>query len=318
MSEPLVQPLTAAADRALAGGKASALGALLRAGLPVPPALVLTTHAYARFLADNALADRIEAVVRALDTSPLNLRRAADQIRQLFAAASWPGTLEDALAGGLGDLHLDAAHQLLAVRSSAPGEDLASQSFAGQLESRLGVRPGPLLAPAIRDCWASLWSARALAYRQQLGGDSSPTMALLLQSLVPARCAGVLFTCDPLRGDRGVLVIEAVRGLGKTLVDGTTTPDRWLVDKPSGAVRSYSAGDQVERLAVVAGEVRVAGLGSTEPAGPPLSASEVVALAELGRVVEATFGQPQDIEWAVRDDGSLAILQARPLTALPS
>ncbi|MBI2780875.1 MAG: hypothetical protein HYX55_03630 [Chloroflexi bacterium] len=178
----------------------------------------------------------------------------------------------------------------LAVRSSGVAEDLPGASFAGQYESVLDVRGADAIVDAARHCWASAFSSRVAAYGAALGDGGGASMAVLIQRLVPAVAAGVAFTANPVTGDRGETVVSAVRGLGERLVAGEATPDEWIVR--AGAVVCQRAGE-----------------GS-------IDTDQARAVADLARRVEAHFGTPQDIEWAIAD-GIVFLLQARPMTALP-
>jgi rifampicin phosphotransferase len=205
---------------------------------------------------------------------------------EAVAAAPIPDDLADAVraaTGALGDVPL-------AVRSSGVAEDLPGASFAGQYESVLDVRGNEAVLAALRRCWASAFSRRVLEYRAAQRIDGAPGMAVLVQQLVPADAAGVAFTANPVSGDRAEAVVSAVRGLGERLVSGEASPDEWLVRGEEAVCRSAPEG--------------------------AVGSGEVLAVADLARRVEAYFGAPQDIEWAIQD-GKLYLLQARPITTLP-
>src|SRR2546423_714609 len=224
---PYILPLDTLtrADAHRAGAKAATLGDLARAGFPVPDGFVLTTDAYARFLAANVL------------------RR--DSSAERAARALLPPDLADAVLAAAA--RFDAAP--LAVRSSAVAEDLPGASFAGQYETILDVRGPDALLEAVRQCWASALSARVAAYRVRRQRGAEHGMALLVQRLVPAEAAGVAFTVDPVTGDGAATVINAVHGLGERLVSGQGTPDEWLVygrdavcrRAPEGAIDAATA-----------------------------------------------------------------------------
>lgn len=199
---------------------------------------------------------------------------------------------------------------LLAVRSSAVGEDGEQQSFAGQHETHLGVGPLAALAEAVRRVHASARAPAALAYRARRGIRGEPRMAVLVQALVPARAAGVMFTRDPVGGD-DVLVIEAALGLGEVVVSGEVTPDRFRVDR-RGRVLERSLGEQDEALVVEGSEVRRAACVSGE--GPCLGDDDLAALVELAARLDRVWPPPHDVEFAFSASG-LVLLQRRPLTA---
>lgn len=199
---------------------------------------------------------------------------------------------------------------LLAARSSAIGEDGGGASFAGQHLTVLGVDSPDELAAAIRRIHASARAPAARAYRARRGVAGEPAMAVLVQPLVAARAAGVMFTCDPLTGD-DVLVIEAALGLGEVVVSGEATPDRFRVDR-RGRVVERVQGEQDEALLVADGAVRRTALGPR--AAPCLGEADLAALAELADRVDRVFPPPHDIEFAFSPAG-LVLLQRRPITA---
>jgi hypothetical protein len=231
-------------------------------------------------------------------------------IQDAFARA----TVVQAIAAAVQQAYaaLGEPEPAVAVRSSATAEDLPGLSFAGQQETFLDVRGDTPLLDAIRRAWASLWTARAIAYRQQMGvGHERVAMALVVQVMVPAEVSGVLFTANPATGNRSELVIEAAFGLGEGIVGGTVTPESYVIARDSLAITRVMPGAR-DALDTSPGE------GSAAPSdGGALPDLLVRDLAELGSRVERLFGgTPQDIEWAVADD-RLWLLQARPITTLP-
>ena len=259
---------------ALVGGKGANLGDLARAGFPVPNGFVLTTRAYA-LAAEAAGAD------------PARPAEAAERLR----AAPIP----DAIANAARKAYAALGAGLVAVRSSATAEDLSGASFAGQQDTYLDVSGEENLLDAIRRCWASLWNERAVAYRHANGvDDTSVSLAVVVQEMVDASAAGVLFTADPITGRRRRAAIDAVAGLGEKLVSGAVDPDHYLVDTASHEL--------VQRPA--------AGRGSV------LSDQEVLTLAEIGDRVERHFNAPQDIEFALDKERQVRLVQSRPITTL--
>ncbi|MEV1046168.1 PEP/pyruvate-binding domain-containing protein [Streptomyces sp. NPDC049916] len=272
------------AELGTSGGKAATLARLLAAGLPVPPGFVVPTAAYEQAACGVDLADAAAA----------------------HHLASLPPALADEIARALtqvtGDGHV-------AVRSSATSEDTAAATAAGQHETFLGVSGADRVADAVRRCWVSLWSERAVAYRRRRADAERPTMAVLVQRLVDADVAGVMFTGDDVR-------LEASWGLGESVVSGQVTPDSWTVS--GGTVTRRALGTKTTRMdrdqtGVVLREV--------EPADRErfcLTDEDVTRLADLGRRTADLLGGPQDIEWAVTGS-RIWILQARPVTsALPA
>ncbi|MEV4802077.1 PEP/pyruvate-binding domain-containing protein [Nonomuraea sp. NPDC049421] len=290
---PLDDP---AADLATAGGKGASLARLSRAGLPVPRGFHITTDAYRTFVAGFR-----DEILRAGDP---------DAIPALFAAHDVP----DELAGqilrayaGLGD---DVP---VAVRSSATAEDLPGMSFAGQQDSYLNVR-GQGLLDAVRRCWASLWNPRAIAYRDRHGvPHDDVALAVVVQELVDADAAGVLFTADPVTGDREATVINASWGLGEAVVGGQVTPD--VITVRGGRVAESRTGDKKVMTVRTATGTEERPVPEPRRDAPVLDDAEAVTLAGLGERIQALYGVPMDVEWA-RRDGAFAIVQARPITGL--
>jgi pyruvate, water dikinase len=288
-------------DVARAGGKGSSLARMSALGLPVPPGFVVPAEALAEALPDGgaelrALAERqdagaAQALIRSVELDPA-LREA----------------VLDAYAGlGAGDVPV-------AVRSSATAEDSEAASFAGQQETFLHVRGSEQVRARIRDCWASFFSERALFYRSKKGSLSDLGMAVVVQRMVRADVAGVLFTIDAVQRRRDRMVVEAVIGLGEAAVSGAVTPDHYVIRR-DGRVRKAQVHEQP--YAIVADEAGgvVERRLDPEQGGARKVGDELLArLAQLGDELEQRAGVPQDIEWAV-EDGELYVLQARPVTA---
>jgi len=330
-------------DLALAGGKGAGLGDLIAAGLPVPAGFVVTTDAYRAVVTANGIQDAILAAHEsARPEDPDSLAAAAQRIGQLFASAVIPPEVLDAIdrgyaalppfaagpaasggsrggsrGGSPGGVHAADGAVPVAVRSSATAEDLEEASFAGQQETFLNVIGVTAVVDAVRRCWASLWSGPAIAYRRREGiAPDDVALAVVVQTLVPADSAGVLFTADPLTGRRDHVVIDATWGLGEALVGGQVTPDHLVVDKASGARLREQIADK--RVMTVRGDEGVA-LVEVDPAhrsASVLSPDEVGQLLAIARSVEQHAGRPTDVEW-VSVDGRILVTQARAITTLP-
>src|SRR5215217_98012 len=298
------------------GGKGASLARRSRAGMPVPGGFHVTTAAYERFVADNDLESGIRAALEKVDASKSDaLTKASEKIGDLILRADMPeevsGAISEAYTG------LDQDEPAVAVRSSATMEDLPGASFAGQQATSLNVRGEDELFEAVRRCWASLWSARAIAYRERQGFDHDrAAIAVVVQRLIPAEVSGILFTANPVSGARDEVVVNAVRGLGEVVVGGLATPDSFTLDRTTLAVR-----ERQTRLQEV--ETVLAEHGTTErpleperATQPTLEDAQLVRLAQIGIDIEELFGTPQDIEWAYVD-GRIWVLQARPITNLP-
>ncbi len=208
----------------------------------------------------------------------------------------------------------------VAVRSSAVGEDSAEATFAGQQETVLWVRGADAVCDAVRDCWASLYSPTAVAYRARLGARTrDPTMGVTVQAMVDASVAGVLFTCNPLSGDPSIVAINASWGLGVAVVGGEVTPDDYLVSKVTGEVVRERLGTKaVEYVRDPSGHgtVRLE-VAPERRAARCLDEAAIAELVDVARAIERHFGAPQDIEWAIAAADGLFVLQSRPVTALP-
>jgi phosphohistidine swiveling domain-containing protein len=299
----LVVPIAALGrgDLALAGGKGANLGELMRSGFPVPGGVVVSTAAYTSVVETNGLAATIEAALRAGDGT-------AD-VRAAFESTTVP----DGLRAQIVEAYAVLGGGPVAVRSSATAEDLPGAAFAGQQDTYLNVVGEVELLQAVRRCWGSLWTDRAIAYRARRGVDqASLRIAVVVQRMVPAEHAGVVFTANPVTGARDEVVIDASTGLGEAVVSGLVTPDHYVLDA-CGAIRQHIPG---RREVVIRG---VDGGGTTRTTDEPVEAlpdEAVIELAGLGRAVAAHFGRPQDIEWA-RAAGRVWLVQTRPMTALP-
>jgi pyruvate, water dikinase len=204
----------------------------------------------------------------------------------------------------------------VAVRSSALGEDSAEATFAGQQDTYLWVRGADAVCEAVQKCWASLHNPEAVAYRERFSIEN-PAMGVTIQLMVDAAVSGVMFTCNPVSGDRSMVAINASWGLGLAVVGGEVTPDDYLVSKITGEIVRETISDKhVEYVAGDDGAVEIA-VDEDRRRRPCLDHDTIVRLIEVGRRVERHFGAPQDIEWAIDHDGTLFVLQSRPVTAVP-
>jgi pyruvate,water dikinase len=273
-----------------AGGKGASLARMSALGLPVPEGFVVP----ADVLASVVDADALRAALP-------DHRRA----QEIVAAARAPAEIAEAYAA-LGD------DPPVAVRSSACAEDSETASYAGQQETYLYVRGADAVLARVRDCWASFFSERAIFYRRQKGSLDDLGMAVVVQRMVRAEVAGVLFTCDPVRGRRDRMVVEAVLGLGEAAVSGQVTPDHYIL-KRDGTVRKAQVAQQPFAVVPVEdGGVEERALGD-EGGEQKLGEEHLRELAQIGDDLERRLGGPQDIEWAL-EDGAIYVLQARPVT----
>ncbi len=298
----------------VAGGKAANLGELLRAGLPVPGGFCLTTHAYRCAMAPAGLEETHRALAACAPGDLPALAALAATARGLVLAAEVPAEIADAVRAAYAALGTDAA---VAVRSSATAEDLAFASFAGQQDTFLNVVGAEAVLAAVRQCWASLWTDRAVAYRAAQGiGPATVSLAVVVQRMVDAAMAGVLFTANPVTGRRHEAVIDASPGLGEAVVSGAVNPDHFVVDGATRRVLERRIGDKGVVIRPLPG-------GGTERVDQPdarfqpcLDDAQLAALELLGRRAELHFGSPQDLEWAIDGDGRSWLTQSRPITTL--
>ncbi len=299
----------------LAGGKAANLGELIRGGMPVPSGFCITTGAYAEFVSRNELEGKINEVVAGIPRpEPEPLESAAEKIHALFLNGRMPEEIAEEISAAYRALD-NPADAAVAVRSSATAEDLPEMSFAGQQETFLNViGAGPLLEKVV-ECWASLWTARAIGYRMRNAVPAEGlALAVAVQQMIPSETSGVLFTANPLSGSRRETVIDATLGLGEALVAGKVEPDHYVVRPAEGRILSKTLGAK-------AFQIRGRKGGGTESstrdsaARQALSDDQILELARLGTRVRALFPDPQDIEWALAD-GKFHIVQSRPITSL--
>ena len=297
------------------GGKGSSLARLAAAGLPVPPGFHITTTAYRLFVARHGLQEQILAAVSmASPDQPATCDVAAQTIAALFAQHPMPDEVASAIRQAY--TRLGGGDLPVAVRSSATAEDLPDLSFAGQQETYLNMHGEAQVLDAVKRCWASLWTARAIGYRiRNHIAAASVSLAVVVQELVPAEAAGILFTANPVTGVHDQIMINAAWGLGEAIVGGLVTPDTVVVDKNSGAIVT----SEINEKDVMTVRKPIGTLEEPVPADrrmqAVLSPTQAGELARLGVRIEELYGQPMDIEWVLSAD-RFFIVQARPITTL--
>src|ERR1700730_11353101 len=304
---------------ALVGGKAANLGELTNAKFPVPPGFCVTTPAYALVAADAGLQGVLDTYATSQAGEGGDAQRLTDMAqaaRKCILAATIPTEIADAITGAYG--FFGSGEPIpVAVRSSATAEDLPFASFAGQQDSYLNIVGVEAVLDAVRRCWASLWTDRAVSYRESLGLDqSSVKLAVVVQRMIESSVAGVLFTAHPVAGKRRQAAIDANPGLGEAVVSGATNPDHFVVNTATGEIVERRFGD---KGVVIRGTAGGGTLRSEESSGSHeacLTDEQIRALAELGGRVEAYYAQPQDTEWAIDPSGQLWLTQSRPITTL--
>lgn len=306
----------------LVGGKVASLAEMTAAGFSVPPAFGVSTEAFDEFMSAAGLIERIDEIRGGLDVDDVTaVDRAAAAIAALIEAAELPGAVEAEIRAAYATLEGRAGAEVpVAVRSSGVNEDLEGASFAGQYDTYLWVRGADDVVAKVRSCWAGLFNPAVLTYRPD-GVESSaeaelPGMAVGVQEMARARSAGVMFTLDPISGDRSRIVIESCWGLGEGVVKGDVPPDRHRIDKITFEVLEREVVEQVEeyRFDPDGGNVALLAVPDDRCAEGSISEDEARQIAELGKQIERHRGAPTDVEWAIDVDGRLHLLQARPET----
>ena len=315
-----------AADESRLGGKCASLSRLIHAGAPVPPGFAVTTDAYQAMMQSHGLHQRVAAILAAVAPNDvLAQANAAQSIHAAFASTAMPDAVREAVSaqyqalcqqeGGNDDLPV-------AVRSSATAEDLPDASFAGQQDTYLWVVGTAAVLERVRDCWASLFTARAIGYRDDRAiAHMDVLMSVAVQKMVNAQVAGVALTVDPLNGDRAKMVIDASWGLGESVVSGEVTPDHFAVDKVMLTVVKRTISTKQHEI-VADPEARCTThreVPLERQTIPCLSDLQITAIARMAKQMERQFGGAQDIEWAIEPvegnpEGRLMLLQCRPET----
>jgi pyruvate,water dikinase len=305
-------------DVEYAGGKGANLGEMTAAGLPVPPGFVVGASSYALFCDRGGLRERIEERLSATDVdNTAELEAAAQEVRAMVEAEPVPEEVAQEIRRAYERLAGEREDLPVAVRSSATAEDTESASFAGMNETFLNVRGADEVVDTVRRCWSSLFGARTVFYRSKRGfGQADMDIAVAIQTQILSTRAGVMFTIDPASGAPDHLVIEGSLGLGESVVSGSVSPDRYIVQKETlGIIKREVRRKELVIEPLPDGGTRTRELSDDEAMTPVLSDDEVRTIAELGVRDEEHYGTPQDTEWAFDEDGNPWMLQSRPVTA---
>ncbi|MEM3364549.1 MAG: phosphoenolpyruvate synthase [Candidatus Micrarchaeia archaeon] len=302
-------------DVAIAGGKGANLGEMTRAGLPVPPGFVLTSDAYFQFIKNEGLEQKIKNIIRKTNIYNADeLQKASNDIKKLIMDGKMPKDVEKELRKAYQMLRGNEKQFFVAVRSSATAEDLPEASFAGQQESFVNVEDEDGVVEAVRKCWASLYGARAIFYREEQGfGDKKVGLAAVVQQMVQSEKSGVMFTIEPQTNDENVIVIEAVYGLGEAIVSGAVTPDTYKIDKKNMEIIDKHISEQKFMITRVGSDTIHVNVKEDMRDKQKIDDEQILELAEFGKKIEEHYGKPQDIEWAMSGK-SLYIVQSRPVT----
>lgn len=308
-------------DIPLVGGKGANLGEMIRAGFPIPPGFIVTSHAFYEFIKFNGLEEEIYPLLDNLDVDDTaKLQQTADLIQKKIMEGKMPPDVSNAIQEAYRELSRRSTHGKkdvwVAVRSSATAEDLPNASFAGQQATFLFVRGEEDLLLHVKKCWASLFTARAIYYRTKQGFDHRKVgIAVVVQKMVNSEVSGVMFTAHPVDGSPKI-IIEAAYGLGEAVVSGAVTPDEYIVDKETLTILEKNISEQTKMIVMKEG-------GGTREVPVPLEKRKeqklpdrfILKLAEIGKKIEEHYGHPQDIEWAV-EAGTIYIVQSRAITTI--
>ncbi len=309
------------ADRPEVGGKGGSLGELTRAGIAVPPGFVVRTGAFDEFIAALERDAPLRAAVEALPSDDLpSLTQGCTAIRARVEAAPLPAPLREEITAAWLRL-CGGTPQPVAVRSSATTEDAEDASFAGLQDTYLWVTGLEQVLDGIRRCWASLYSVESVGYRRRRNvPEAGVSMAVVVQRMVDARTAGVMFTRSPTTGDRSVITIEGSWGLGSAVVGGEVTPDRFVLGKITGEISVRDISDKhIRHRPAPGGGIVDEPVPEAERRVPCISDDELQSLRAVGRRIEKHYGRAQDIEWAIENgSGAILLLQSRPETVWSS
>lgn len=300
-----------------AGGKGASLCRMSRAGLPVPKGFIVRSEMFNAFMEANGLWDYVFEKLAAIDfSSESSLIAVAAEIRRRIVDSPVPEEMAKAIVSFYSQI--GSGHEPVAVRSSGTAEDLDDASFAGQQETFLFVIGNDDVVKFIKECWASLYNDRAIFYRREKNFDErSISIAVVVQCMVSAQKAGVMFTSNPITNDHNTVVLEAAWGLGEAIVSGIVTPDNLWIDKNTGEVTTEYISEKETMV------VRLSERGGTKEIpvpeelreAPVLTDDERGQLVALAKKIEAFYKKPEDIEWAIVD-GQVYLLQSRPITTM--
>ncbi len=306
----------------LLGGKFANLAEMTAAGFAVPLGFGVSTAAYRHFIAKTGLLAEVGAVQRSARTLALaDIKARSAELVGAIASAPMPAELEAAVRENYALLEEKTGERAVpvAVRSSGESEDLAGASFAGQYETYLWIKGADAILENMRACWASMFGEAVLTYRREVDEAAAAVDSAIcvgIQQMVVARAAGVMFTLDPLNGDRSKIALEACWGLGEGVVKGDLTPSRFVIDKVTFEIIKHEIIPQTEeyRFDPTSGAVGLVSIAAERGERACIAIEEAVALAELAKHIERLRGAPQDIEWAISETGDIRILQVRPET----
>ncbi|MCD6297055.1 MAG: phenylphosphate synthase subunit beta [Deltaproteobacteria bacterium] len=307
----------------LVGGKNANLGEMVNAGIQVPPGFAVTSNAFQQYMDKEGLwAQVMDALSDASVDDIKAVSKAGSTIRQAILSTPIPDEIQGEIITAYASLceKCDVADLPVAVRSSATAEDLDDASFAGQQDTYLWIWGNEEVVKATHDCWASLFTDRAIIYRMRVGFPQDGVLISVgIQKMVNSRSAGVMFTLDPVTGDRSKITIEANWGFGESIVQGMVSPDSFVIGKKSLSVKQSIIGQKDQRYVAKGCGTIVEAVPSEQQVIPCISVVEVIEIVKMGMRIEKHYGSPQDIEWAIDADlpfpKNVFSTQSRPVTA---
>ena len=324
MNQPLVITFDTLTEefKPIVGGQCASLGEMSQAGLPVPPGFAVTTAVFAAARDTSGTQPLLNEIIADLDLDDqAQLEAVAAKAREIVVNWPIPDEAEQQIREEYAALctHCGVDDVPVAVRSSATAEDSPDASFAGEHDTYLWVRGADTVLDMIRSCWASMYTDRAIAYREEMGYNHYEVdMSVAVQKMVHPRAAGVAFTLDPTNGDKSSVCIDSAWGFGEGVVSGDVTPDNFLVDKVMWHIGRRVISPKAHAYRLAEDRVSRVELDEATSTSPSLTDPEIVAIAKHARVAEKYYGCPQDIEWAVDHDlpdgDCVVLLQARPET----
>lgn len=306
-------------DLPLVGGKGANLGEMTQAGFPVPNGFAVTVESYDRFLDENNLRDEINNMVVGLDRNdPVLLQKTSEKIQKKILKGNIPEDVRKEVVRGYKKLSGRFNNALVAARSSATAEDLPGMSFAGQQATFLNIKGERNLLDSVRECWASLFTARAIFYRGENKIQTEKVkISVIVQKMVQSEVSGVMFSIDPVTNEKDRIIIESVWGLGEMIVQGSVLPDKYIVQKETFAILSKQISDQSIQLIKKGQETKEREVPARLRDKQKISDDEIVKLAKLADKLQKHYYFPQDIEWA-KEGKNLYIVQTRPVTTIDS
>lgn len=307
----------------LVGGKNANLGEMVNAGIPVPPGFAVTSQSFQCYMDEAGLWDKVRETLS--DVSPDDIKgvsHAGASIRQAILSTPIPDEIQKEIVTAYGSLcdKCGATDLPVAVRSSATAEDLDDASFAGQQDTYLWIWGNDEVVKATHECWASLFTDRAITYRMRVGFPQDGVLiSVAIQKMVNSRSAGVMFTLDPVTGDRSKITIDANWGFGESIVQGMVSPDSFIIGKNPLSIKQSIIGQKDQKFVANGCGTVVEAVPFDDQVIPCISVAEIKEIAKMGLLIEKHYGSPQDIEWAVDMDlpfpENIFSTQSRPITA---